>query len=125
MLFNFLHIERLDLLGPVNGILSFLCDEVLGEVKRPHQRIQVEQALEEGLFLRTVLTSAQELTTFADLNRRFGVGESAVLPWLSTERSSPPVTIGGFAIIWCVTSLFRPSGLQLLAGFCSVQFVVG
>jgi predicted nucleic acid-binding protein len=81
VLINFLHLDRLDLLGRIPGFEFVVIDEVTTEITQPNQRAELGRAFESGWIREERLEDPAELASFVDLTRRFGKGESASLAW--------------------------------------------
>lgn len=79
VLINFAVLDRIGLLGTLEGLQFVVPGEVLGELKRPDQRKRVHTALTAGTLREVVLDQPQELALLARFRRQMQLGESACL----------------------------------------------
>jgi len=79
ILINFMHAERLALLGRLTTFAFVFPAEVVAEITDSGQREQLEAALARGELRTIVLEDIAELTTYAELRRVMGKGEAACL----------------------------------------------
>ena len=85
ILINLAHIDRLDLLGRLDGYEFVAPVEVLHEVTRDEARSRLANALLHGYLQETPLDRLEALTLFAELRQILGRGESACLAMASTR----------------------------------------
>lgn len=78
VLVNFLHVDRLDLLGRIPGYVFVAPEDVVSEVKYPDQTRRLEEALARGDVHRDVVKS-EERSVYAELCQTVGKGEAACL----------------------------------------------
>jgi predicted nucleic acid-binding protein len=79
ILINFMHIGRLDLLGKLPSYSFVVPEEVVKEVREPHQAQALRTAMSSGLLSQVQLADPAELTVYADLIQILGSGEAACL----------------------------------------------
>ena len=79
VLINFVHVGRLDLLGPASGLRVLVPLEVKAELVDPVQRAAVDDALAAGALADAGPLAVEELTEYARLRATLGSGESAAL----------------------------------------------
>lgn len=86
ILINFMHAERLALLGMLTSFEFVLPAEVVSEITDPVQRAQLETALTRGELRTIVLEDIAELTIYAALRQLMGKGEAACLALAEARR---------------------------------------
>ena len=79
VLINFMHIERLDILGMLSEWTFVAPQEVTNEITDEPQGLALRDAMDAGHVEQTTLSSIDELEKYADFNRTLGKGESACL----------------------------------------------
>jgi len=83
IIINFLHIERLDILGSrlgsLRGLRFAIPDHVVDEITRERQASALARVMNEGLLDRLEITDLDEIQTLAGLLDRLGSGEAACL----------------------------------------------
>lgn len=79
ILINLIHIGRLDLLGKLPPYSFVVPEEVVKEVREPHQAQALQTAMSSGLLLEVQLADPAELKMYADLIQILGAGEAACL----------------------------------------------
>jgi predicted nucleic acid-binding protein len=92
ILINFIHLQRLDLLGRLTEYEFVLPEEVRGEITDPNQNAAVRDAIEAGTLRLVVIEDVQTLTLFAELTGLMGRGEAACLSLAITKPGSSPPT---------------------------------
>lgn len=85
VLINLAHLDRLDLLGSLEGFDFVIPQEVRQEVTSAEARARLDGALSLGHLRETGLEGLETLTLFADFLQIMGQGESACLA-LATMR---------------------------------------
>jgi predicted nucleic acid-binding protein len=85
VLINFIHIDRLDLLGPPLGLRVVIPAEVDTEVNDPPQRRILQPALRSKALQIVNVTGIDEVTRFAGLRAALGPGEAACLAIAATR----------------------------------------
>lgn len=83
---NLANAGRLDLLGSLAGWDFVVPDEVVEEIKRPHQKAALEGALQAGHLRRESSTEPAEMTLCAELRDCMGKGEAACLAMAATRE---------------------------------------
>ena len=79
ILINFLHLDRLDLLGDLPGYEFLVPDHVVEEIRDPGQREHLEMGIRSGFFSILSITDLEEIESYARFHRYLGQGESACL----------------------------------------------
>ena len=79
ILINFLHLDRLDLLGDLPGYEFLVPDHVVEEIRDPGQREHLEMGIRSGFFSILSITDLEEIESYARFHRFLGQGESACL----------------------------------------------
>jgi predicted nucleic acid-binding protein len=79
ILINLIHIDRLKLLGELPPYRFMVPEQVIREVRDPHQRAAIEAAIAAGLAEEIHLVEIAELTVYAELIQTLGSGEAACL----------------------------------------------
>lgn len=79
ILINFMHLDRLDVLGTLPGCRFIAPQEVTNEITDEVQVLILQNAFEAAHIEQTALSSIDELEMYADFNRTLGKGESACL----------------------------------------------
>lgn len=79
ILINLIHIGRLDLLGKLPPYSFVVPEEVVKEVREPHQAQALQIAMSSGLLLEVQLADPAELKVYAELIQILGSGEAACL----------------------------------------------
>jgi len=79
VLINFMHIERLDILGMLPDWKFVAPQEVINEITDEAQVLALQNAFNAGHIQQTALSSIDELEKYAAFNRTLGKGESACL----------------------------------------------
>ena len=79
ILINFLHLDRLDLLGDLPGYEFLVPDHVVEEIRDPGQREHLEMGIRSGFFSILSITDMEEIESYARFHRYLGQGESACL----------------------------------------------
>ncbi|GAB4374001.1 MAG: hypothetical protein Kow00128_23880 [Deltaproteobacteria bacterium] len=79
ILINFLHLDRLDLLGNLPGHEFLVPDHVVEEICDPVQRERLQAADRSGFLAVFSITDLEEIESFARFRRILGQGESACL----------------------------------------------
>jgi len=79
VLINFIHIERLDILGTLREWTFVAPQEVTNEITDEAQVLALQNAFDAGHIQQTALSSIDEIEKYADFNRTLGKGESACL----------------------------------------------
>jgi predicted nucleic acid-binding protein len=85
VLINLAHVDRLDLLGALEGFDFVIPLEVRQEVKSAEARLRLDRSLNLGHLRETPLEGLETLTLFADFLQIMGQGEAACLA-LATIR---------------------------------------
>lgn len=85
ILFNFLHLDRLDLLGGLNAYDFVVCPEVTAEVKRADQRSRIEAAVRAGIVREVATDTLAALAPYKELKRILDPGEAAALALATTH----------------------------------------
>jgi hypothetical protein len=95
ILINLIHIGRLDLLGKLPPYSFVVPEEVVKEVREPHQAQALQTAMSSGLLLEVQLAHPAELKVYADLIQILGSGEAACLSLsLGRRREGSPRLAG-------------------------------
>jgi predicted nucleic acid-binding protein len=76
---NLYHTSHLGLLHGLANFRFVIPEEVIAEITEPSQAEILNQLLGDGTLERVSIESLEELTFFADLTSRLGLGESACL----------------------------------------------
>jgi hypothetical protein len=79
ILINFLHLDRLDLLGDLPGYEFLVPDHVVEEIRDPGQRERLEIGIRSGFFSVLSITDLEEIDSYARFHHFLGQGESACL----------------------------------------------
>jgi predicted nucleic acid-binding protein len=79
VLINFLHLDRLDLLGNLPGHEFLVPDHVAEEIRDPGQRQRLETGIRSGFLTILPITDLEEVESYARFHRTLGQGESACL----------------------------------------------
>lgn len=79
VLINLCQVGRLSVLSRLPGYEFAVLREVVGEIVRPDETRQVEQAVAAGWVRIDELWAVREVALYAELRRRMGAGESASL----------------------------------------------
>jgi predicted nucleic acid-binding protein len=79
VLINLALAGRLPLLDVLQGFEFRVPEEALAEIRKPHQRRAVEEALGAGFLRQIPLSEPEALAIFAELRQSLGLGESACL----------------------------------------------
>jgi len=79
ILINFLHLDRLDLLGDLPGYEFLVPDHVFEEIRDPGQREHLEMGVRSGFFIILFISDLEEIDSYARFHRFLGQGESACL----------------------------------------------
>ncbi|MBW8873820.1 MAG: hypothetical protein JF614_02560 [Acidobacteria bacterium] len=85
VLINLAHLDRLDLLGALEGFDFVTPAEVRQEVTSAQARARLDCALQLGHLRETLLEGLETLTLFADFRQVMGQGESACLALASVR----------------------------------------
>lgn len=85
-LVNFLHLNRMDLLGDLGLYAFHVPNHVIAEVKYDEQRTRLNAAIDGGILTELEITDQVEIALYADLRRFLGDGESACLSVAVTRR---------------------------------------
>jgi hypothetical protein len=92
ILINFIHLQRLDLLGHLPEYEFVMPEEVRGEITDPVQDAAVRTALDTGILRLVVIEDLPTLTLFAELTGLMGRGEGLAgavdTRWLDHHRRS-------------------------------------
>jgi predicted nucleic acid-binding protein len=86
ILINFIHLQRLDLLGHLPEYEFVMPEEVRGEITDPNQDAAVRDATDAGILRLVVIEDVQTLTLFAELTGLMGRGEAACLSLAITKN---------------------------------------
>ena len=79
VLINFLHLNRLDLLGKLPGYEFQVPDHVLEEIRDPVLRERMEEGLRSRFLSVLSITDLVEIESYARFHRTLGQGEAACL----------------------------------------------
>jgi len=79
VLINFLHLDRLDLLGKLPGYEFQVPDHVLEEIRDPVLRERMEEGLRSRFLSVLSITDLVEIESYARFHRTLGQGEAACL----------------------------------------------
>lgn len=79
ILINFLHLDRLDLLGRIPGYHFQVPDHVVEEIHDRQQRERLEAGLQSGFITVLSITDLEEIESYAQFHRSLGQGEAACL----------------------------------------------
>ncbi len=79
VLINLMHINRLDLLGILEGLSFVVPDAVVGEVTDEEQSRALDRAIVDGLVRREPSTEPVEIVLYGELKLVLGKGEAACL----------------------------------------------
>jgi predicted nucleic acid-binding protein len=79
VLINLIHVDRLSLLGALEGLEFVIPDQVVNEVTSPEQAPILEAALDHCWLSCVSVKGTKELGLYADLRQVMGKGESACL----------------------------------------------
>jgi predicted nucleic acid-binding protein len=79
VIINFHHTSHLRLLKALPRLRFVIPEEVIAEITDPNQAQILNKLVEDRAFEKVSLESAEELTYFAGLSGRLGLGESACL----------------------------------------------
>lgn len=79
ILINFLHVERLDLLGKLPGYEFQVPDHVVEEILDPKLRERLEAGLQSGGLTVLSIIDLEEIEAYANFHRTLGQGEAACL----------------------------------------------
>jgi predicted nucleic acid-binding protein len=85
ILINFIHLQRVDLLGYLTEYDFVIPQEVRGEITDPGQRAAVRGAIDAGILRLVVIEDVQTLRLFAELTGLMGRGEAACLSLAITQ----------------------------------------
>jgi predicted nucleic acid-binding protein len=86
ILINFIHVERLDLLGHLPEYEFVMPEEVRNEITDPVQEAAVRAALDAGILRLVVIADVPTLTLFTELAGLMGRGEAACLSLAVTQN---------------------------------------
>ena len=87
ILINLSHIERLDLLGLLDGFEFIVPEPVAAELLKPAQKTALARAVEEGYVRGEPLTDLGQMTLFAELRLAMGDGEAACLAMAAGSKA--------------------------------------
>jgi predicted nucleic acid-binding protein len=79
ILINFLHLDRLDLLGDLPGYEFLVPDHVIEEIRDLGQHERLEMGIRSRFFSILSITDLEEIDSYARFHRTLGQGESACL----------------------------------------------
>lgn len=79
LLINLIHVDRIALLGNLQGYQFVVPEAVVAEITQPEQRERLIAAIDGGSLSIKVLTEIATLSTFAELREVMGAGEAACL----------------------------------------------
>ena len=85
VLINFLHMQRLDLLGSLPGYRFVVPEHVVREILRPAQGTILAQAFDDGTLDRMSIKDLEALALFADLVHVMGKGEASCIALAATN----------------------------------------
>ena len=85
VLINLIHVNRLDLLGNLEGFEFVVTDQTIDEVQYPEQAAALRGAFERGWLRREESTDPAEIAAYADLSAVMGKGEAACLAMAQTR----------------------------------------
>lgn len=85
VLINLIHVNRLDLLGKLEGFEFAVPGQVIEDVKYPEQAAALHDALAQSWVRREENTDPTEISVYADLSRVMGKGEAACLAMAETR----------------------------------------
>jgi predicted nucleic acid-binding protein len=85
VLINLIHVNRLDLLGSLEGFEFVVTDQTIEEVQYPEQAAALRGAFERGWLRREESTDPAEIAAYADLSAVMGKGEAACLAMAQTR----------------------------------------
>lgn len=85
VLINFLHMQRLDILGALPGYRFIVPEHVVKEVLRPEQGPILAQAFDDGTLDRMSLKDLEAMALFADLVHVMGKGEASCIALAATN----------------------------------------
>jgi predicted nucleic acid-binding protein len=86
ILINFIHVQRLDLLGHLPEYEFVMPEEVRGEITDPNQEAAVREAIDAGILRLVAIEDVPTLTLFAELTGLMGRGEAACLSLAVTQN---------------------------------------
>ena len=79
ILIHFMALNALKLLALIPGFTFAIPNNVLEEITYEEERISVQEAIDENVFILTELTDLDELTFYSDFQEFLGKGEAACL----------------------------------------------
>jgi len=82
---NLHHTSHLQLLARLPGFCFVVPEEVIAEITEPVQAELLNRFVADGILEKVSLADASELSVFADLSNRLGLGESACLAIAQTR----------------------------------------
>ena len=82
---NLHHTSHLQLLARLSGFSFVVPEEVIAEITEPAQADLLNRLVADGILEKVSLADASELSVFADLSNRLGLGESACLAIAQTR----------------------------------------
>ncbi len=85
VLINFLHMQRLDILGSLPGYRFVVPEHVVREILRPEQGSMLAQAFDDGTLDRMSIKDLEAMTLFADLVHIMGRGEASCIALAATN----------------------------------------
>lgn len=85
VLINFLHMQRLDLLGSLPGYRFVVPEHVVREILRPEQATLLTQAFDDGTLGRMSIQNLEAMALFADLVHVMGKGEASCIALAATN----------------------------------------
>ena len=86
VLINFIHVDRLDILGRLSGFEFVVPEQVVAEVSDPDQAPKLADALQAGHLQKEPSVAPLELEIFAELRQIMGRGEAACLAMAQTRQ---------------------------------------
>jgi len=85
VLINFLHMQRLDLLGSLPGYRFVVPEHVVREILRPEQGTMLAQAFDDGTLGRMSIKDLGAMALFAELVHVMGKGEASCIALAATN----------------------------------------
>jgi len=93
VLINFLHLDRLDLLGELPGYAFWIPEHLVAEITRPEQAVSLKAGLDAGRLQIAVMTDISEVERYDVLRRTLGDGaRPRAWPLPSAAVGSSPAT---------------------------------
>jgi len=94
---NLVHVNRLDILGRLDGWEFVVPEQIVEEVSEPSQAAMLMDALIAGPLRKEPSTKTAELEIYAELRQVMGRGEAACLAMAQSGTGwLPPTSVAGF-----------------------------